>query len=162
MRFLDAAGSGIREFPRKNDDLDASGRGWTARHRIRNQQVSGSSPLAGSNRINNLQGSRFERRRRVSPWCHQPPRRRIAIDTPPAPSRRGRLNSSSTLARVSARRACTRCATADQSATTTTSDSAAAAINSTAACHSPARLVSFPLLLQPPRPQARAGRRRRR
>ena len=30
MRFLDASGSGIREFPRKNDDLDASGRGWTA------------------------------------------------------------------------------------------------------------------------------------
>ena len=40
---------------------------------VRNQQVSGSSPLAGSNRINNLQGSRFERRGRVSPWCHQPP-----------------------------------------------------------------------------------------
>ena len=55
MRFLDAAGSGIREFPRKNDNLDASGRGWTAPNVIRNQQVSGSSPLAGSNRINNLQ-----------------------------------------------------------------------------------------------------------
>ena len=49
MGFLDAAGSGIREFPRKNDDLDTSGRGWTGYIRIRNQQVSGSSPLAGSN-----------------------------------------------------------------------------------------------------------------
>ena len=57
MRYLDVAGSGIREFPRKNDDLDTSRRGWTARRRIRNQQVSGSSPLAGSNRINDLQGS---------------------------------------------------------------------------------------------------------
>ena len=56
MRFLDAAGSGIRQLPGKNDDLDASGRGWTAHNVIRNQQVSGSSPLAGSNRINNLQG----------------------------------------------------------------------------------------------------------
>ena len=56
MRFLDAPGSGIRELPRKNDDLDASGRGWTAPNVIRNQQVSGSSPLAGSNRLNNLQG----------------------------------------------------------------------------------------------------------
>ena len=35
MRFLDAAGSGIREFPSKNDDLDASGRGWTAPNVIR-------------------------------------------------------------------------------------------------------------------------------
>ena len=58
MRLLDAPGSGIREFPRKNDDLDASGRGWTAPTVIRNQQVSGSSPLAGYNRINNLQGFR--------------------------------------------------------------------------------------------------------
>ena len=56
MRFLDAPGSGIREFPGKNDDLDASGRGWTAPNVIRNQQVSGSSPLAGSNILNNLQG----------------------------------------------------------------------------------------------------------
>ena len=55
MRFLDAAGSGIRELPRKRADLDTSGRGWTGYIRIRNQQVSGSSPLAGSNRINNLQ-----------------------------------------------------------------------------------------------------------
>ena len=30
-------------------DLDTSRTGWTARRRIRNQQVSGSSPLAGSN-----------------------------------------------------------------------------------------------------------------
>ncbi len=58
MRYLDAAGSGIREFPGKNDDLDATGRGWTAHNVIRNQQVSGSSPLSGSNRINNLQGFR--------------------------------------------------------------------------------------------------------
>ena len=49
MRFLDLAGSGNREFPRENDDLDTSGRGWTGYIRIRNQQVSGSSPLAGSN-----------------------------------------------------------------------------------------------------------------
>ena len=49
MRYLDVAGSGIRRFPRKNDDLDTSGRGWTGYIRIRNQQVSGSSPLAGSN-----------------------------------------------------------------------------------------------------------------
>ena len=48
MRFLDVAGSRNGEFPGKSDDLDTSGRGWTARHRIRNQQVSGSSPLAGS------------------------------------------------------------------------------------------------------------------
>ena len=40
---------------------------------LRNQQVSGSSPLAGSNRINNLRGSRFERSGDVSPWCHQRP-----------------------------------------------------------------------------------------
>ena len=57
MRFLDVAGSGNGEVPRKSDDLDTSERDWTARHRIRNQQVSGSSPLAGSNRINGLQGS---------------------------------------------------------------------------------------------------------
>ena len=43
-------------FRGENDDLDASGRGWTAPNVIRNQQVSGSSPLAGSNKINNLQG----------------------------------------------------------------------------------------------------------
>ena len=40
----------------KTTDLDISGPGWTAYNVIRNQQVSGSSPLAGSNRINNLQG----------------------------------------------------------------------------------------------------------
>ena len=40
----------------KTADLDTSERGWTAHDVIRNQQVSGSSPLAGSNRINNLQG----------------------------------------------------------------------------------------------------------
>ena len=60
MRYLDVAGSGIRRFPRKNDDLDTSGRGWTGHIRIRNQQVSGSSPLAGSNRINNLRRSRVQ------------------------------------------------------------------------------------------------------
>ena len=48
MRFLDSAGSGNGEFPGKNDDLDASGRGWTAHNVIRNQQVSGSSPLANA------------------------------------------------------------------------------------------------------------------
>ena len=30
MRSLDAAGSGIRAFPKKNHDLDTSGRDWTA------------------------------------------------------------------------------------------------------------------------------------
>ena len=35
MRFLDSAGSGNGEFPGKNDDLDASGRGWTAQYRTR-------------------------------------------------------------------------------------------------------------------------------
>ena len=39
----------------KTADLDTSGRGWTAHNVIRSQQVSGSSPLAGSNGINNLQ-----------------------------------------------------------------------------------------------------------
>ena len=48
MRFLDAPGSGIREFPEETTDLDTSGCGWTAHNVIRNQQVSGSSPLAGS------------------------------------------------------------------------------------------------------------------
>ena len=48
MRSLDVAGSGILEFPKKNDDLDTSGSGWTAPNVIRNQQASGSSPLAGS------------------------------------------------------------------------------------------------------------------
>ena len=41
----------IPEFansPSKMVDLDTCGRGWKARHGIRNQQVSGSSPLAGS------------------------------------------------------------------------------------------------------------------
>ena len=33
----------------KTTDLDPSGPGWTAPNVIRNQQVSGSSPLAGSN-----------------------------------------------------------------------------------------------------------------
>ena len=60
MRFLDVAGSGNGEFPRKNGDLDTSGRGWTGYIRIRNQQVSGSSPLAGSTRINNLRRSRVQ------------------------------------------------------------------------------------------------------
>ena len=69
MRFLDAPGSGIREFPMKNDDLDASGRGWTAQDVIRNQQVSGSSPLAGSNRINNLQKHAAGRNWAVSTQC---------------------------------------------------------------------------------------------
>ena len=48
MRFLDVAGSGNGELPRKSDDLDTFGRDWTAHNVIRNQQVSGSSPLAGS------------------------------------------------------------------------------------------------------------------
>ena len=56
MRSLDTTGSEIREFPQQNDDPDTSGRSWTVPNVIRNQQVSGSSPLAGSNRINTLQG----------------------------------------------------------------------------------------------------------
>ena len=56
MRSLDTTGSEIREFPQQNDDPNTSGRSWTVPNVIRNQQVSGSSPLAGSNRINDLQG----------------------------------------------------------------------------------------------------------
>ena len=74
--FWDVAGSGIREFPKENADLDASGRGWTGYIRIRNQQVSRSSPLASSNKINNLQGSNFQRSGHMSPQCHH--RRRVS------------------------------------------------------------------------------------
>ena len=48
MRSLDTTGSEIREFPQQNDDPDTSGRSWTVQNVISNQQVSGSSPLAGS------------------------------------------------------------------------------------------------------------------
>ena len=88
MRFLDVAGSGNGEFPRKNGDLDTSGRGWTGYIRIRNQQVSGSSPLAGSIKINNLRRSRVQtdptRVTTVSP----PIRRWIGLAT--TPRREGR------------------------------------------------------------------------
>ena len=69
MRYLDAAGSGLGEFPKEMGDLDACGRGWTTHNVIRNQQVSGSSPLAGSNRINNLQRSAAGRSLAVSTPC---------------------------------------------------------------------------------------------
>ena len=38
MRFLDAAGSGIREFPEENADRDTCGRGWTAHNVILGQR----------------------------------------------------------------------------------------------------------------------------
>ena len=51
---------------------------------VRNQQVSGSSPLAGSNRLNNLRRSRIQtdptRVTTVSPTTRRP----VDIDTPPA------------------------------------------------------------------------------
>ena len=61
-----------REFANslsKTADLDTSERGWTAHDVIRNQQVSGSSPLAGSNRINNLQRFAAGRNWAVSTPC---------------------------------------------------------------------------------------------
>ena len=90
MRFLDAAGSGIPEFPKKNDDLDISGRDWTAHDVIRNQQVSGSSPLAGSNRINNLQRFQCERGGHRVTTVSPTTRRWIDVDIPGA-SRRGKV-----------------------------------------------------------------------
>ena len=66
----------------KTTDLDTSGRGWTAHNVIRNQQVSGSSPLAGSNKLNNSLRSRVQtdptRVTTVSP----PIRRWIGLATP--------------------------------------------------------------------------------
>ena len=62
----------------KHDDLDTSGRGWTGYIRIRNQQVSGSSPLAGSNRINNLKGLARSAIAAVSALCRHPPPHRPA------------------------------------------------------------------------------------
>ena len=62
---------------------------------IRNQQVSGSSPLAGSNGINNLQRSRVQtdptRVTTVSPLCHH---QFDGGSAPPHPRREGRPNSS--------------------------------------------------------------------
>ena len=46
MRFLDVAGSRNGEFPGKSDDLDTSGRGWTARHRILNLHAGHRSEVA--------------------------------------------------------------------------------------------------------------------
>ena len=87
MRLLDAAGSGIREFPEKNANLDTSGRGWTAHNAIlRNQQVSGSSPLAGSNRINNLQSLAGWAIVAVSALCRQ-----ITCTGPQEPALRGNI-----------------------------------------------------------------------
>ena len=87
VRLLDAAGSGIREFPEKNANLDTSGRGWTAHNAIlRNQQVSGSSPLAGSNRINNLQSLAGWAIVAVSALCRQ-----ITCTGPQEPALRGNI-----------------------------------------------------------------------
>ena len=68
----------------KTTDLDTSGRGWTAHNVIRNQQVSGSSPLAGSDRINNLQGFGLERTDPHVTIVSPPARWRVDVDAPPA------------------------------------------------------------------------------
>ena len=65
----------VRGFRRERDEWEVL---------IRNQQVSGSSPLAGSNAINDLQGSRFEPSRHVSPRCHQRPEGGSVDTGPPA------------------------------------------------------------------------------
>ena len=68
MRSLDTTGSEIREFPQQNDDPDTSGRSWTVPNVIRNQQVSGSSPLAGS-RFSPYFSDTYERQAKFfRPW----------------------------------------------------------------------------------------------
>ena len=57
---------------------------------IRNQQVSGSSPLAGSNRINNLQGFQYQRSGQRVTTVSPTTRRRIDVDIPGA-SRRAKV-----------------------------------------------------------------------
>ena len=90
MRFLDTAGSGIRKFPEQTTDLDTCGRRWTVHNVIRNQQVSGSSPLAGSNRINNLQRFQCERSGQRVTTVSPTTRRWIDVDIAGA-SRRGKV-----------------------------------------------------------------------
>ena len=69
IRSAAAAGRGTIDFPGQPGGRSQGNAGVAqlVEQLIRNQQVSGSSPLAGSNIINNLRGSRLNAPARVSP-----------------------------------------------------------------------------------------------